>query len=223
MLQQIDPMKSFGNVFKLILSFSLIFSCTSGNKITSSWINMNHKQENTYDKIFVAALVNNPHVRTHVEEEMRKNISMHGLQVESSLDYFPPKFTQNRPPEVQSMINKVKELKCGLIFTITLIEKQSETRFIPGMSGIYGPYPGYNFQFRGFYSYWYPFIFDQGYYVTDKIYFMEGNMFETSNEALLWSVQTETINPASVEKFSKELVKLMWDKALKDVKEIKLK
>ena len=82
---------------------------------------MNHKQENTYDKIFVAALVNNPHVRTHVEEEMRKNISMHGLQVESSLDYFPPKFTQNRPPEVQSMHFHIQDvMKWTTFFTIGL-------------------------------------------------------------------------------------------------------
>jgi hypothetical protein len=206
-----------------IILYFIINGCSPANQITSSWTNKNHKQEKAYDKIFIAALVTNPHVRTHIEEEMRNNISKNGINVESSLDYFPPKFTKNTPPDVQSMIDKIKQLDCGLIFTISMIEKQSETRYIPGSAGLYGPYPGYNYRFRGFYSYWYPFMYDPGYYVTDKTYFMEGNIFETSTETLLWSVQTETINPLSVEKFSKELVALMWDRALIDVKEIKLK
>ena len=199
----------------------ILMGCTPANRITSSWIIKNHTQEKKYDKIFIAALVTNPHVRTHIEEEMRNNISMKGVAVESSLDYFPPKFTKNKPPDVESMISKIKELDCGLIFTISMIEKQSETRYIPGSNSLYGPYPGYDLRFRGFYSYWYPYMYDQGNYVTDKTYFMEGNIFETSTETLLWSVQTETLNPASIEKFSKELVALMWERALKDVKEIK--
>ena len=199
----------------------ILMGCTPANRITSSWINKNHTQEKKYDKIFIAALVTNPHVRTHIEEEMRNNISTKGITVESSLDYFPPKFTKNKPPEVDSMISKIKELDCGLIFTISMIEKQSETRYIPGSNSLYGPYPGYDLRFRGFYSYWYPYMYDQGNYVTDKTYFMEGNIFETSTETLLWSVQTETLNPASIKKFSKELVALMWERALKDVKEIK--
>ena len=199
----------------------ILMGCTPANRITSSWTNKNHIQEKKYNKIFIAALVTNPHVRTHIEEEMRNNISTKGITVESSLDYFPPKFTKNKPPEVDSMISKIKELDCGLIFTISMIEKQSETRYIPGSNSLYGPYPGYDLRFRGFYSYWYPYMYDQGNYVTDKTYFMEGNIFETSTETLLWSVQTETLNPASIKKFSKELVALMWERALKDVKEIK--
>lgn len=204
-----------------ILLYLMLIGCTPANRITSSWTNKNHIQEKKYNKIFIAALVTNPHVRTHIEEEMRNNISMKGIAVESSLDYFPPKFTKNKPPDVESMLGKIKELGCGLIFTITMIEKQSETRYVPGSNGLYGPYPGYDLRFRGFYSYWYPYMYDQGNYVTDKTYFMEGNIFETSTETLLWSVQTETINPASVEKFSKELVALMWERALMDIKEIK--
>ena len=223
-LQQIVNMQLLIKTFSSFLVFCLMLSgCTPANRITSSWINKNHQHEKTYDKIFIAALVTNPHVRTHIEEEMRNNISKNGVFAESSLDYFPPKFTKNNPPDVQSMIDKIKQLDCGLIFTISMIEKQSETRFVPGSAGIYGPYAGYNYRFSGFYSYWYPFMYDPGYYVTDKTYFMEGNIFETSTETLLWSIQTETINPLSVEKFSKELVALMWNRALIDVKEIRLK
>jgi hypothetical protein len=60
-------------------------------------------------------------------------------------------------------------------------------------------------------------MYDPGYYVTDKIYFMEGNLFDVSSETLIWSVQTKTLNPPSIEKFSKGLVETMLRKALTDL------
>ena len=201
-----------------ILFFVLIFSgCGPAQKVTYSWTNKNFTADKPYKKIFLAALVTNPHVRTHLEEEMSRAALDRGFSIERSWDYFPPTFSKGKPVDKEMMMDKIKELKCDLIFTITLIDKTSETRYIPNMAGIYGPYAGYGLRFRGYYSYWYPYIYEPGYYVTDKTYFMEGNLFEANSESLIWSVQTETLNPSSIEKFSKELVRLMLDKAMLDL------
>jgi hypothetical protein len=50
---------------------------------------------------------------------------------------------------------------------------------------------------------------------------MEGNLFETSTESLIWSVQTETLNPPSIEKFSKIMIDLMLKKAIEDLAVVK--
>ena len=202
----------------LLFCFLFITSCGPSQKITYSWTNDVFKSDNKYKKIFVAALVTNPHVRTHLEEEMSRNAIDKGFSVERSWDYFPPTFSKNKPPEKEMMMTKIKDLSCDLIFTITLIDKQSETRFVPGMNSIYGPYSGYGLRFGGYYSYWSPFMFDNGNYVTDKTYFMEGSLFDAATETMIWSVQTETINPPSIEKFSRELVNLMIEKSFQDLK-----
>lgn len=199
------------------------FACTSTNKITYSWINPNFKPTQTYNKLFLAALVNNPHVRTHLEEEMWLTARANGLEAERSWDYFPPSFSKPVPPSREIMMKEINRLNCDLIFTITLTDKKSETRYIPGAYGLYGPFPGYGLQFRGFYSYWYPYAYDPGYYVTDRTYFMEGNLFDTKTETLIWSIQTKSINPGSVEKFSKELIETMLSKSVTDLKTIQQK
>lgn len=201
----------------LILTITISFGCGPSNKVTSSWINKDFKSELKYKKLYVAALVNNPHVRTHLEEEMSNAAKVYGLKVERSWDYFPPTFGKSQAPPREVMMNKIRELECDLIFTITLIDKESETRYIPGTMGYYGPFPGYGLRFWGFYSYWYPYMYDPGYYITDKSYFMEGNLFDAESETLLWSVQTKTLNPPSIQKFSKELVEAMLSKALTDI------
>lgn len=204
-------------VWFLWMSFTIV-SCSVSQKVTFSWKNPDYRITEKPKKIFVAALVNNPHVRIHLEEEMGKAASQQGIQVERSWDYFPPTFKDNKAPSKEMMIDRVKTLDANLIFVITLIEKKSETRYIHGGTGAYGPFIGYGLQFRGFYSYWYPYIYDPGYYVTDKTYFMEGNLFDAKTEALIWSIQTSTINPYSIEDFSKELVGTMLSKAQEELK-----
>jgi hypothetical protein len=160
-------------------------------------------------------------VRTHLEEEMGIAAAGQGFAVERSLDYFPPTFKDQEPGARETMMEKIKSLQCDLIFTIALVDKQSEARYVPGNMGLYGPFPAYGLRFRGFYSYWYPYMYDPGYYVTDKTYLMEGNLFETSTESLIWSVQTETLNPPSIEKFSKIMIDLMLKKAIEDLAVVK--
>ena len=206
----------------LIILLLLLNACTSTNKITYSWTNPNFKASTNYHKIFLAALVNNPHVRTHLEEEMWLTAKANGFDSERSWDYFPPSFSKPSPPSRELMMKEINRLECDLIFTITLTDKKSETRYIPGTYGLYGPFPGYGLQFRGFYSYWYPYAYDPGYYVTDKTYFMEGNLFDTKTETLIWSIQTKSINPGSVEKFSKELIETMLSKSVADLKNMQL-
>lgn len=204
---------------KIIITFlSIIFwGCGPSQKITSTWINKDYNKEKDYAKMYISAFVKDPHVRAHLEDEMGKAALEKGFKVERSLDYFPPTFKKSIPPMKDAMSEKMKELGCDIMFTINLIDKTSETRFIAGSSGLYGPYMGYGYHFRGFYTYWYPYIYDPGYYVTDKTYFMEGNIFDALTGTLIWSVQTETLNPSSIEHFSKELVKLIFEKAMEDL------
>jgi hypothetical protein len=198
-----------------------IQGCETTQKVTYSWKNPSFKSDKPYKKIFLAAIVNNPHVRTHLEEEMGKVALREGFTIERSLDYFPISFRERTPASREKMMDKIKELECDLIFTITLVDKQSETRYVQSGLGFYGPFPAYGLQFRGFYSYWYPYYYDPGYYVTDKTYFMEGNLFDSESETMIWSVQTKTINPGSIERFSSDLVTLILEKALIDLREVK--
>ncbi len=211
-------MRIHSGMLQLLLLMVLIFSnCGPSQKITYSWKNPAFTSQQAFKKIFVAALVKNPHVRTHLEEEMGIAAAAQGFSVERSLDYFPPSFKEQEPGSRETMMEKIKSLKCDLIFTIVLVEKQNEARYVPGNMGFYGPFPAYGLRFRGYYSYWYPFMYDPGYYVTDKTYLMEGNLFEVSTESLIWSVQTETLNPPSIEKFSKNLIDLMLKKGIEDL------
>jgi hypothetical protein len=195
----------------------MVAGCGPAQKVTSSWKNPNNNPNKKYSKIFIAALVSRQNVRASLENHMAAAAAAQGFQVVKSTDAFAPTFTQTTAPDKDAMLGKIRELGCDLIYTVSLVDRQSETRYVPG-NAMYAPYAGYGMGFRGYYGYMYPYAWDPGYYTTDKTYFMEGNLFDTETESLMWSVQTESYNPESIDKFSKGLTEIMMERAQKDLK-----
>src|SRR5690606_23752299 len=89
------------------------------------------------------------------------------------------------------------------ILTVALIDKETETRYVPGNAG-YAPMPrfGYYGTFWGYYNTWYPTLYSPGYYEGEKVYFIETNLYDADTEELLWSAQSETYNPRNLPDFA---------------------
>ena len=45
----------------------------------------------------------------------------------------------------------------------------------------------------------------------------DGNLFDAETETLIWSVQTKTFNPGSIEKFSKGVIESMLVRSMEDL------
>lgn len=147
---------------------------------------------------------------------MARTAANHGMAAIKSVDIFPATFTRENTPDKDRMLSRIRELGCDLIFTTTLLEKKSEARYVPGTP--YAPFPGYGMRFRGYYQYWWPFMYDPGYYTTDRTYSMEGSLFDVASEMLIWSVQTESYNPDDIDAFSRGLTEVMLERALRDLR-----
>jgi hypothetical protein len=213
-----NTMKQLSKGPGVAIAFVLLLAgCGPSQRVTSSWRNPANDPAKRYTKVFVAALVSRQNVRVSLENHMASAVRSQGYQVVKSVDAFAPTFTQSSAPDKDAMIGKIREMGCDLIFTVSLVDKQSETRYVPGNT-MYAPYAGYGMGFRGYYGYMSPYAWDPGYYTTDKTYFMEGNLFDATTEALLWSVQTESYNPDNIDKFSEGLTQVMLERAQKDLK-----
>ena len=49
-----------------------------------------------------------------------------------------------------------------------------------------------------------------------------GNLFDAETETLIWSVQTKTINPESIEKLSKALIESMLVGSMEDLRNLQI-
>lgn len=185
----------------------LLQSCTNSTVIVASWANKEAAKAKPHHTIFIAALAQNMDVRTSLESYLADEAVKRNLTAVKSYEVFLPNFTKDNMPTKEEMLKVIKEKKCDAIFLVSLLDVKTESRYVPGSS--YAPASSYGYYggWYGYYGYNYPRVYEAGYYTTDKLFYLESNLFDTETGNILWSAQSETTNPTSIDQFSKDYVK----------------
>jgi hypothetical protein len=200
-------------ILYLLIITSVIQACRPSTVITASWKSPT-PQTKRYERIMVAALTSNTIAKATVENDIASAISG-SVTVLKSIDELPPGIN-NADTDKVVIMNKVKNKNVDAILTISLINKETESRYIPGAYP-YNPLGyGYYNNFWGYYSYWYPYAYSQGYYIQEKIYFIETNLYDVKTEKLIWSAQSKTYDPGNLKIFSKEFATIIAERLRKD-------
>jgi hypothetical protein len=217
-------MKQYGFFYMLALSAMLV-TCGSSVKVVHSWRNAEiDVTQKVYRYIFIAALTDNFAAKQTIEADLAAAVERRGYTVIKSSEAFPLPASGSKPPDKETMMQRVKETKADGIFTVALLKKETESRYVPG-SANYAPYPRFTYygSFGGYYNNaygsWYT---NPGYYSNDKTYYLESNLFDAETEKIVWSAQSETYNPSGLSSFSKQYTDAMIKQLEKDKLLIKL-
>jgi hypothetical protein len=204
-------MKKF---FAIAIAAVYLAGCGPSQKVTTSWKSpeMPNKQ---YKTMFILAMIENQSARNIIETDLAKAAEAKGMKVFKSSEVFAPSFQSGKLPGKQEIIDKVRSLGCDAMLATALVDKQSETRYVPGTT-TYAPYGGYGYGWGGYYGYGMS-TYNPGYYTTDKTYFMETSIFDVETEKMIWSAQSEAYNPSSISKFSRDYTTILADRISKDL------
>lgn len=197
------------NSIKSIAGIWLVFlvACSS-SRITHTW-----KAElpvRNYNKILVVAISGETDLSTKhkMENHLVGDLKTRGYNAASSLSEYSPKTFRQMSEE--TVLDKLQNSGYDAVITIVLLDKSKERYFVPGTGNIvYPPYGGYYRRFWGYYTTTYDRVFAHGYYVTNTKYFWESNLYDLASKELVYSVQTESFNPASSESLAHEYGKLI--------------
>lgn len=205
---------------KLILQICtivLIFSsCATNSMITGSWRDQSIDLKQ-YNRIFVAVMTDNVPARQKVEDGIASSLKALGLTTIKSIDVFPPNLVNMGPKRSDLAMQKVAATNSDAILTIALIDSKSESRYVPNVS----VYPvnsfGYYRTFGGYYDFWYGnHLYNNGYYTTENTYYIETNLYDVNSGKLVWSTQSESYNPGSLDSFLTGYKKAMTKQLEKD-------
>jgi hypothetical protein len=184
-----------------IIVFMMLNSCsTTSTVITGTWNNDTINQR--YDHILVAALSENVAIKSTLEEDLAAKLEEEGIKVTKSIDVMPPKLIED-DNQKKKILENIQQEGVNGILTISLLDQQTETRYIPGGYD-YAPGSrfGYYSNFWSYYDYWYPRFQADGYYATNRTYFIETNLYDAGTENLVWSTQSETYSPDRLQMLS---------------------
>lgn len=199
---------------------ALMFSCAS-QEVTSFWRAYEEKPPESYESVFIMVLTSDRNSRGVLENDLSRVAIDHGLKAVRSVDHFPVVFSAMSGPTTSQVLAKAKETGCDAIFTLSLLDVQSEQHYVPETVG-YGTYyrPRYDYygRFDGYYARVYPVVVSPGYYTEKRTYFVEANLFDVDSEEIQWSMQSKAYNPDGIQDFSKNYTKLLVNRLEKENK-----
>lgn len=195
----------------------LLTGCGSATQITGTWKSPEVSAPAQYNRIIVAALSDNAVARQTVEAHLQTRLQEHGITATKSIDILPPALMRDGKTTADALLNKIKGDGHDAILTVALVNTETETRYVRG-STTYTPMTRFAWYgtFRGYYTYWAPTFYDPGYYREDKVYFLETNLYDANTEKLLWSAQSESYSPSSLQSFSEKFAEITVTQLQKD-------
>jgi hypothetical protein len=202
-----------------VLFVLILQGCSPYKESTGVWVNKEKIQGKSYSSIFIIVMTDNLEARALLENNLASLAQQKGYKVVKSMDVMPPRLKDAAMPSKEDIIKKVKESNADGVFVASLLKKEEDVRYTPGTTAYsMSPYNTWNGNFFGYYSHWYPTVYNEGYYTKEKNYFMQSNLYDVATEEIMWSVQSTIFDPSSLTKFSKaytsQLIKQLKEEGL---------
>lgn len=204
------------SIFYNILFLSLIFSsCSSSQRILNAWKSP-AAESLKYNKIFVVALVDDQEVRRYIEDRLAGSLEKLKIESAKSYEILPELGLKLQPTQKEYFIREIKDSGCDAVFTLTLLDVLTAERYTP-------PYvlpPAGTLVFYGnFYTYYdhrFKSVYHPGYFTTERSYLTESNLYDLSQEKLVWTAQSEAVNPTNLKTWFNGYSKLLSKQLRKD-------
>lgn len=196
-------------LFFLVLTLFFMVSCQSTQQITGSYVNKEAIPEEAFEKVFIMVMAHNDGARAAVENQLADAAANRGIEIVKSSDVFPIGFLTDKPSK-DVLSAEIRKNGCDAAFTVTLLHEQTQERYVPGSRG--APYINYPFygSYYSYYDYRYSYVYDPGYYTTDQIYFIEGNLYDLNTDKLVWSLQSKSYDPGTLTAFGKTYAEMVF-------------
>lgn len=197
----------------LKLAFFLVaigfVSCSPSTKIIGSWKSQELGQKKFKD-LLILGISDNFISRKTFEEDMQVVLKEKGIESVISVDVLDPTTKMN---EIQAddLVGTIRKEHSDGILTMAVIDQTSETRYVQGSA-----YPVGGYGFRGYYGMYAPMAYTPGYYTEDKSYFIEIKLFDIQSNDMVWSAQSETVNPSNLESAAMTFSRVVVDRMIKD-------
>jgi hypothetical protein len=209
-------MASYKIFLSLFISMIFASACTS-TKISSSWKDPG-VSKTSFKNIVVVGIMEGKRkksLRISFEEHMVNDLKEAGIKAASSSNVYGLKSFNGMSEN--DIIQLLKKDGYDAVITIALLDVTKEQSYVRGQVDFW---PGgiYYSRFGRYYSYWYNRVYTPGYYVTNTTYLVEANLFDIERDKLIFSSQTETIDPASIDnlahRISRSLFRSMQEKEI---------
>ena len=198
----------------MYIAYKRIFSCllllvtvnfVYSQKSQSVYVNKERtKNSPPFKKIFLFAQAKDIQARVRLENALASSAELRGYPVIKSIDVIPPSLEDTALPSKDIVLKAIDSAGCDAVFAIRLLNKDDKINHKKGGVG-YSKVPIYT---------WYGGLF--GYYSDQALttntkdvysntidYFILSSLYEVSTQELIFSVDSDIMDPTDVDRFTK--------------------
>jgi hypothetical protein len=176
----------------VLLATALLLACGAKTEIPNAWRNPAHEGV-PYQKIFVIGVGENEANRRLFEDQFASALS--GKETAASPSYGALPHSQ-RLTEAE-IRGAIQGGNFGAVIITRALGVEEKQEYVPPRSYTV---PGHYYDgFYGYYGSSWDVVHEPGYYRTFTIVRLETNMYDVGTGDLVWSGQSETFNPSSLE------------------------
>ncbi|MBC2710303.1 MAG: hypothetical protein HGJ94_04680 [Desulfosarcina sp.] len=177
-------------VWYLVLLAAVVAACTTAKPI-AEWRNQDYTG-GPFDNILIVGVSDQVTVRRAFENTFLDRLQEEKIKATPSFAIIPG---ETRPTE-ENIKAVIKDIKFDSVLITHLVGVEEKEVYHP--STYYtAPY------YRGFYGYYGhvgSYVYEPEYYSRHKLVKLETNLYDVRTEMLVWSMQSETMNPSSEQK-----------------------
>jgi len=180
-------------LFAIALGALLTAGCSSGFKLVNAWQNPDY-QGPRFKNVLVAGITDKETTRRVFEDVFSQRLSDRGVAAVAS--YSMRTGADSSREEIEALVTQAG---FDAIITARVIGVDRQTQYSGGYSTAY-PSMAYHQDFYGFYNYSWGVYSTPSYAYSYDVVRIEVNVYETQEWDLVWTAQTERVDPGEVDK-----------------------
>lgn len=193
-------------VVYVVLSGVFIIAC-AGTKLTHTWVDETYHGKPVSD-ILVIAITHEANNRQSFEDKFVAQLKVSGVEAVSSSDVIPiPADLELKKEEILKVVNKFNNDAVIITHLVGVEEKDS-----------YTPPERDQGDYFGYYGWVFSHTHQPGYSHTNTLVRLATNLYDVKTEKLIWSGQSETLDPKSINKIFDDVIEVL----IKDLQKNKL-
>ena len=194
-------------IWGLIFLAAALTACTTA-KPTSEWRDQSYVGE-PFDNILIVGIANKETARRTFENTFVERLVEDKINATASFALIP---VETRP-SVESIKAVISDIKFDSVLVTHMVGVTEKETYHPGTYRV-----DTNRGFYDYYDYVGGYAYEPGYYIQYKLVKLETNLYDAQTEQLVWSMQSETMNPDS----EKGLIEAIIRTVIKKLKTQKL-
>jgi hypothetical protein len=194
-------------IWSLFLLAAVLTACTTA-KPTMEWRDQGYSGE-PFDNILIVGIANQVTVRRTFENTFVDRLAKDNIKSTASFALMP---AETRP-SVESIKAVISDIKFDSVLVTHMVGVKETETYHPGLyltdidRGLYD-----------YYDYVGGYVYKPGYYTKHKQVKLETNLYDANTEQIVWSMQSEAMNPNS----EKALIEAIIKTVVKRLEEQKL-